>query len=311
MSFIKNKITNSRPQPALKVICSDCETVLVNYRSMEAGMGPICLSRTRFIESIEDSQLSHFEGRKKTVLESNEFKTGILRKPNSEQLEYVTLLKKGDSSLLFIDRKKYSSNYKSGMSVTDSIIESLCQIDSDPQITISSVAEPKDEVLTQKFKGFVSQYKEDLLKREKDFFEFGFSTVSTKKNLTEKQKENRKEFIKNYKTKYSPEFKEKWESGEFSLATIISRLNSSKIPGARDLVSALKKRHPDIEPKDYGLTDDEVSLGLQQATLPLEKKIFSAIIKGESNLSELSQTFSELNDSPNESLYLRFHQIVG
>jgi len=277
---------------------------------MEAGMGPVCLSRTRFIESIGEDQLSSFEGKRKSISESHEFKTGILRTPDSPSLKYVTLLKKDGEHFVFIDRKKYSNLYDSGLSVTEALMASLGEARVDPQATIATVSEPKEDELIQKFKGFVGKYKEELQSREKEFYEFGFSSVVGNKGLPVEQKENRKEFIKNYKTKYSPEFKEKWSSGEYSISTIIARLNSSKIPGAKDLAAALKKKH-NVSAKDYGLTDEEISLGLQQATLPLERKIFSAIIKGEGKLVELSRAYSDLITSPNKDLFFEFYSITG
>ena len=85
-----------------KVICSDCETVLINYKSMEAGMGPVCLSRTRFIESIDEKHLASFEGKRKFISETAEFKTGIFKEQNSESLKYITIIDKYKNIFLYL-----------------------------------------------------------------------------------------------------------------------------------------------------------------------------------------------------------------
>jgi hypothetical protein len=278
---------------------------------MEAGMGPICLSRTRFIETVPQEKLSVFEGKKKLLIHSHEFKTGLLREKDGKELKYVTLLKKEDDTAVYIDRSKYNELYNSGKSVTDSIMLSLEETKFDEASTISSISEPKTGELNEQFNQFVERYKEELKTREKDFSEFGFLSISSKSLMTEDQKALRKEFVKNYKTKNIDEdFKQKWSSGHYSIATLLSRLESSKIDGAKDLAKSIKKKHPDVKPQDYGLTDDELILGFQQATLPLEKKIFSAILKGENRLKEIGQKYSNLTDSSSPENYYEFHALT-
>jgi hypothetical protein len=181
----------------------------------------------------------------------------------------------------------------------------------DEASTISSISEPKTGELNEQFNQFVERYKEELKTREKDFSEFGFLSISSKSLMTEDQKALRKEFVKNYKTKNIDEdFKQKWSSGHYSIATLLSRLESSKIDGAKDLAKSIKKKHPDVKPQDYGLTDDELILGFHQATLPLEKKIFSAILKGENRLKEIGQKYSNLTDSSSPENYYEFHALT-
>lgn len=313
MNLIDFFLSQSKRDPdskSGKVICSDCETVLINYKSMDAGMGPVCLSRTRFIESIDEKHLASFEGKRKFIPEAAEFKTGIFKEQNSESLKYITILKKDDNSFIYIDRKSYNKLYNSGLSATESILSSLNYAESSPGSTIASVSEPKEEELIKQFKEFVSNYREELSLREKNFSDFGLSTIETKKNLSLSQRENRKDFVKNYKTKYSDEFKEKWSSGEYSISTMISRLDSSSVPGAKELAVALLKNNPNARNNDYGLTDDEISLGLQQAEKPLEKKIFSAVMRGEDKLSEISKLYEGICSSPSSDLYFKFHTLI-
>ena len=311
INFLKQKVSAVATPKKSTIICSDCETSLINFRSMEAGMGPICLSRTRFIETVPQEKLSVFEGKKKLLIHSHEFKTGLLREKDGKELKYVTLLKKEDDTAVYIDRSKYNELYNSGKSVTDSIMLSLEETKFDEASTISSISEPKTGELNEQFNQFVERYKEELKTREKDFSEFGFLSISSKSLMTEDQKALRKEFVKNYKTKNIDEdFKQKWSSGHYSIATLLSRLESSKIDGAKDLAKSIKKKHPDVKPQDYGLTDDELILGFQQATLPLEKKIFSAILKGENRLKEIGQKYSNLTDSSSPENYYEFHALT-
>lgn len=311
ITFLKQKTFTLDAPKKSAIICSDCETSLINFRSMEAGMGPVCLSRTRFIETVPPEKLNHFEGKKKPLMNSHEFKTGLLSEKEGQDLKYVTLLKKENDTAIYIDRSRYNDLYNSGKSVTDSIMQSLEEIKFSENSTISSIADPRDSDMVEKFNLFVEQYKDELKSREKDFSEYGFLSISSKSIMTENQKELRKEFVKNYKTKNNDEdFRQKWGSGYYAIATLLSRIESSKIEGAKELAKTLKKKHSNVTVKDYGLTDDEISLGFQQAVMPLEKKIFTAILKGENRLKEISRKFSDISENPSQENYYEFHLLT-
>lgn len=312
IDFLKQKISNNTVPKKSTIICSDCETELINFKSMEAGMGPICLSRTRFIETVSRESLPNFEGKKKLISESHEFKTGLLREKENNEIKYVTLLKKEDNFIAYIDRTKYNDLYNSGKSVTDSIMSSIEEVNFNEDCTISSIIEPKTGEYSEKFAQFVETYKTELKNREKDFSELGFLSITSKNMMTDEQKLQRKDFVKNYKTKNTDEeFKQKWNTGYYSLATLLSRLESSKVDGAKELAKSIKSKNPGVKAQDFGLTDNELILGLQQARLPLEKKIFSSILNGEYRLKEISQKYSEITEYSTSEKYYEFHQLMS
>ena len=282
------------------MICDVCQIPLTDPISMDAGKGPVCRTRARFAEKLSRDQLAEIEGVKSPLSDDKlNFRTTILRVKGEENPYLITIVGSVNNDLVFFDRQEYDKAYESNMSVADSLLTSFKTVSKDSCESIASLIEPKNETISSSLKDFHNSYREEIKSREREWKGVGIQ-VPSRKLLDKDQLEDRKIMMKNYRADNNSKFKAKWSAGEYPIATLMSRLESSTIPGSQELLTVLKSQYGEIKARDFGLTDDEIIHGFKQATLPIERKIFSALIKGKGELNELAQTYKAIKESPKE-----------
>jgi hypothetical protein len=299
-AFILDKI-NRRIQAnsdATPVLCSVCQLPLTDPISKEAGKGPTCSRRIRFSEKLTRDQLAEVAGQHVELNEGNTVKTVIAKLNDETNPRFITVLSNDKSVVTYWDHSEYDALYEKGETVTDSLIKSWHSSPNQNFGEVSTLVEPKSQNYKDSFKVFEDSYKEELKSREKDYKTVTGVTVQSKKFLDNKQLQGRSNLIKNYRAEDNADFQARLHSGEYPIATLMARLSSSSIKGANDLLLILKSNYNDITPQDHGLTDEEITHALTHASKPIEKKIFSAVIKGKCNLDELAQAYKCIKESP-------------
>lgn len=309
---ILEKINNQKdPQNSdSSILCDVCQVPLTDPISMDAGKGPVCRTRARFAEKLSRDQLAAIEGTKSPLTEDKiNFKTTVVRIKGEEHPFLITIVGNVGNDIVFFDRQEYDKLYDQNMSVTDSIIKSFKIAKKENFESIAPLIEPKDNTLSESLKNFHNSYREGIKSREREWRGTGFQ-LNSKKLLDKDQLEDRKIMIKNYRADNNSKFKTKWINGEYPLATIMSRLSDSTISGAADLLAVFRNQFSEIKPRDFGLTDNEIIHGLNQARLPIERKIFNFLLKGKGNLTELAEIYKMIKDKNPEG-YKRLNDITN
>lgn len=292
------------------ILCSACHTPLTEKSSVAAGMGRVCRERTHFAESCSRDELTAFEG----VPESKgnkypSFKTGIVCLEGEDNHRLVTTIKRTPDAISFFDRTEANNLFKKGLAWSEAVRRSFFSVKTTQCVSVSSLSLPDDESLKNKFKDFQVKYREETRSRPTDSGT-GFISVKSEKNLDKEKQEARKTLIKNLKSQNNEKVKAKWFSGELSLATIMSRLFSSDVPGAKELYEAIKLQNSNIKPQDHGLTDNEITNGLQSSNKSLEKRLFSSVISGRSDLGDLSSLYRQIKSTSNQDAFKQFLEIT-
>jgi hypothetical protein len=280
------------------VLCSVCQLPLTDPISKEAGKGPTCSRRIRFTEKLASDQLNEMEGQSISLNEGNVVKTVIVRLENEQNPRFITVVSNDQNSVDFWDHNECDSLYENGASVTESVLRSWHQAPNQSFKTVSTLVEPKNKTFAESLKLFEDSYKEELKSRDKDSKASSGVRIQSRKFLDKKQVQERSNLIKDYRSTDNSNFKEKLNSGEYPIATLMSRLASSTLPGANDLLLALSSYNKNITPMDHGLTDDEMLHSLTHAVKPIEKKIFNAVIKGKCKLEDLAKAYKTIKDNP-------------
>jgi hypothetical protein len=311
-AFILEKIKRLQSsESAHDVVCSVCQLPLTDAISKEAGKGPICSRRMRFTEKLSRDQLNEMRGQDINLLEGNIVKSVILKPRSDQQPRFVTIVSQDQNNLDYWDHNDYDAFYEKGDSVTDSIMKSWQGISHQNIEFASTLSAPKSKDFADSLRLFEGSYKEELNSRDSDVKSDSVA-VQSKKFLDKKQLQDRTNIIKNYRTEDNEEFKEKLYSGEYPIATLMSRLAGSKIEGSKDLLDVLQKNYSYITPKDHGLTDDDMTLFLTHASKPIEKKIYVAVIKGKAKLDELARAYTSIKEN-SKSLenYKKFNDLTS
>lgn len=312
-AFILEKIKKLQVNDdSTAVCCSVCQLPLTDPISKEAGKGSTCSRRTRFAEKLSSDQLNEMEGQPVQLNEGNIVKTVIARLDKEANPRFITVISNDKDAVDYWDHLEYDSFYEKGESVTDSLMKAWHRSNKTDFKSVSTLVEPKNKTFADSLKVFEDSYKEELKSREKDYKNVSGVTVQSKKFLDKKQLQDRNTLIKNYRSGDNAEFKDKLNSGEYPIATLMARLASSKIQGANELLFALQNSYGDIQPKDHGLTDDEITHSLTHALKPIEKKIFNAVIKGKCKLDDLAQAYKSIKNNP-KSLdnYKKFNDLAS
>lgn len=282
-------------------VCSACQKPLSNEESMVAGMGPICLERTRFAEEVDRSMLSEIEGQKEPINKGlYPARTVILRERNEKYPRYVTVLSVAPLESVVIDRTEMNKNYEQSGSMAEAIAQSLYSFVPVEGESVAPTANPKHPEVMRHFKKF----QKDLRNIYKERFEYiksnpyssYYNQVQSKKSLTEEQEASRNELL-NQKDLNPDFFNLHWSKGAFHRATWIQRLNFTQLSEAKLLASALnlKPLPSDVSVKDYGLTDQEIVSGLQHSGQVFEKNLFKSFVDGNKNLIFLIETYKKFD----------------
>ena len=273
------------------VVCTTCQKPLSDEESMIAGMGPVCLERSRFAEHISRQELSHLEGPKEPLNKGlYPARTMLLKLKQEETPRFVTVLSAESSNALVIDRTEMTDEYAKTGSIADAIVSSLYNFSPHEGEHVSSLTAPKDADLARDFKKFQKHIRE-MYKERSEFTKQNpmvayYNQVLSKKSLSDDQLESREKLLQE-KELYPEKFQDSWGKGKIHLATWVSRLKSTQLSEARILADALdsKVQNNQIEIKDYGLTDAEILHGLNSSNQILEKNLFKSFLDGSEYLS--------------------------
>lgn len=283
-------------------VCSACQKTLTNEESMVAGMGPICLEKTRFAEEVARNMLSEVEGPKESINKGlYPARTVILRERNEKEPRYVTVLSVQPLESIVIDRNELNEHYKKTGSMAESIALSLYSFVPVEGESVAPTTTPKHPEVMRHFKKFQKElrsiYKERFEYIKSNPFNSYYNQVNSKKNLTQEQENNRNELL-NKKELDPTYFNQYWSKGEFHKATWLFRLNQTRLSEAKLLSSALqntKGLDSQVELTDYGLTDQEIMAGLQHSGQVFEKNLFKSFIEGNKNLIFLIESYKKYN----------------
>lgn len=268
------------------VVCTACQKPLAVEESMIAGMGPVCLERSRFAEHISRQELAHLEGPKEPLSKGlYPARTMLLKLKFEDTPRFVTVLSAENNSALVIDRTEMNEEYAKTGSIADAIVSSLYNFEPHEGEHVSSIVNPKDADLARDFKKFQKHIRE-MYKERSEFLKQNplnsyYNQVLSKKGLSETQLEAREKLLE-AKDLDPEKFQDSWGKGKIHLVTWSSRLKATQLSEARLLAEALdaKVKNSGVEEKDYGLTDAEIIAGLAHSNQVLEKNLFKTFLDG-------------------------------
>lgn len=272
------------------VVCTTCQKPLSDEDSMSAGMGPVCLERSRFAEHVGRENLIHLEAAREPLNKGlYPSRTAILKLKQENLGRFVTFLSADSNQSLMIDRSEMNEAYSKTGSIAEAIVSSLYNFEPHEGEYISALGNPKDADLARDFKKFQKHVRETYKERS-DFiranpFVSYYNQVQSKKGLSESQLEAREKLLADKENQ--PEiFQDQWGKGKVHLSTWIKRLKSTQLSEARILADALevKSKSLNMEIKDFGLTDQEIEAGLHHSHQALEKHLFKSFIEGSTYL---------------------------
>jgi hypothetical protein len=287
---------------------------------MIAGMGPICLERTRFAEEVSRELLSEIEGVREPINKGlYPARTAILREKTEKLPRYVTVLSVTPLESLVFDRTEMNKLYEQTGSMTQSIASSLYTFVPVEGESIASTTNPKHPEVMRHFKKFQKTLR-SIYKERNDYLKSNpytsyYNQVHSKKGLSPEQEKNRIDLL-NQKDINPEYFNLGWSKGFFHRATWMDRLNFTQLSEAKVLASVLKNKPlpENIPVKDYGLTDQEILTGLQHSGQVLEKNMFKGFIEGNKNLIFLIEQYkkNEQMEGPDKLFFIRLsNQLVN
>lgn len=284
-----------------EVVCTACQKPLTNEESMIAGMGPVCLERSRFAEVVPREQLSEIEGPKESISKGYyPARTVILRTKQESNPRYVTILSVDNNESVLIDRSEMHKFYQQTGSMAEAIAASLYMMDPAEGDSVATSTSPRNPDVMKEFKRFQKELR-GVLKERNDYLKQNpvnnyYAQVVSKKGLTDDQLTNR-EWLLSQKDLNPNFFQENWSKGRFHRATWISRLKNTQLAEAKALSEAMEKNSnhnlAEVELKDYGLIDTEIASGLQHSNQVYEKMLFRSFMEGNKNLMVLVEFYKK------------------
>jgi len=298
---IKDQHKSFRLKLQAGAVCSACLKPLTNEDSMIAGMGPTCLERTRFAESIDRQYLTEIEGQRESVSKGlMPTRTVLLKNKNDKNPYYMTILNVSYLESLGIDRTKMNEIYNKTGSMKEAISQALMSFVPVECEYVAQTATPKHPEVMRKFKTFQKTLRNILKERtvylKENPYNSYYNQVQNKKNLSEEQNKERDSLLD--KKIVEPDFFNLgWSKGYFHRATWIDRLNYTQLAEAKLLASTLKQKTMPSEYtiKDYGLTDQEIMTGLQHSGQVFEKNLFKSFLEGNKNLFFLIEMYKKID----------------
>lgn len=281
--MVKENFFASKDQTLLPR-CVMCRAELKNPDSQEAGMGLVCLARTRFIESFNPESLDSFKGKPVKTFGDLNLSTVLIRNDEHGRFSLNTILSNASNQVIAFDRLVFNSAYAQNSSFTAALEKALVVKKRKDVRDVYYVANPSDTQYGSYYESFVRNNKNLVKERRKKISEnnsaaamgLGFS-VSKVAELTEEQKTERSKLLLG-KVVNPAYYVKHWDNGEFHLATIVSRLDRINLNEAYELKNAFISAGIEVEIKDYGLLDDEIASGLSSSARIDERYLFEIFL---------------------------------
>lgn len=264
----------------------------------------MCRERLRFAEQADTEVLETMKGEleipnSKSLLP---FRNVILKEKTSDKIVLSSLLGVNNGSIILVDRQKLNQIYNSidSISYTQAFSQSLGVIQNFEIESVHAIEKPDHPEYRREFTKFSKIHKTRIEEREQissknieDNLDYSFGNITSTRDLSDTQKSNREEMM-NMQKSNNEKFNQLFAQGEFHLATFLKRLESSDFPEILEVRKILLKRYsPQIDVKDYGLTQNEISSGLQSANKNIEKNLYKAFSEGNTNLMAIIDIFNK------------------
>ena len=276
-----------------KIICQVCFKPLKTHGSIVAGMGPVCRERLRFAEDAELEILETMKGESEPPNSRSllPFRNVIIEEKNSKNLTLSSILGVNNGNIILVDRQKLKETYSNSQSYSEAFSKCIKLVSNIEINSVHSINSPDHPQFRREFLQFQKKHKQKIQEREELIasnkayeLDYSFGNVESEKYLSEEQIKNRKEMLE-LKNTNNELFNQLYATAEFHLATFLTRLENSNFTELLEMRKILLKRYsPKIDVKDYGLTIDELSNGLQAANKPFEKNLYKAFTQGNTNL---------------------------
>lgn len=295
-----------------RVICQVCLKPLKSHGSIIAGLGPVCRERLRFAENADLEELESMKGDAEPPNSRalQPFRTVILEGKN-RNLTLSSILGVNNGNVILVDRRKLQDEYSNSKSYSEALSKCIKLVSNIDLNSVHSIISPDHPQYRREFLKFQKKHKqkikerEDLISTNRSYeLDYSFGNIDAIKDLDSDQQKNRQEMSDIQKAN-SEHFNQLYATGEFHLATFLKRLENSNFPEILEMRKVLLKRYtPKVDVKDYGLTVDEISNGLQAANKVFEKNLFKAFYQGNSNLMGIvdiinKQTTMDVGDKMN------------
>lgn len=291
-------------QKSNKILCQVCFKALTSHGSIVAGMGPVCRERLRFAEQADTEVLETMKGELEVPNSRSllPFRNIILKEKASDKIILSSLLGVNNGSIILVDRQKLNQIYNSSDSIsyTQAFSQSLGVIQNFEIESVHAIEKPDHPEYRRDFIKFSKVHKTRIEEREsissknlEASLDYSFGNVTSTRDLSEDQKKNREEMM-NLQKNNNEKFNQLFATAEFHLATFLKRLETSSFSEILEVRKILLKRYtPQIDVKDYGLTQNEIANGLQSANKNIEKNLYRAFSEGNTNLMAIVDIFNK------------------
>jgi hypothetical protein len=265
------------------------------------------LERLRFAETLESTNLQHMEGQRDTSYKSlyvgKFYLVRIHSQPNPFLFLIVALL---DDYMIVLDKTIHNNVYKETGNYSKSFEQAIFKIDKVLFESSANITIPKDADLMREYKKFQKGFK-DNLKDRAEFIDTTktikyYNSYSSRKEINEELFVNRTDLAISIAENQVEQ--SKYEQGLFQLATIITRLKSTKTSEPQMLYEELYKfnkiKLDGVDIIDYGFLDSELKTGLFVAGLMFEYNLFTAFLNGQNYLSLMLELYAIYNNDPKQ-----------
>lgn len=256
------------------------------------------LKKDRYKEYIEFSEMLNSENlaamrsltRKDKNSILNSFVNAIVRiKSNMSSLYLFKLLGTNlDNSKNFIDLQILSKVYENA-SYAEALSQAMGTFYTTECEEVNEVGPPDHPMVRRAFLSFQQNVRarNRQYEKEKTKGKFFFETIYNLSDLNEEQSDNREKLMA-LKDKDPVSFNENWAKGNYHLATLIKRLESSDIEDAKQVrLEVLRRNDISVDIKDYGFTIPEILHGLQVSQKANERYVYRAFVEANPNLGAL------------------------
>lgn len=319
MFFYDDKPSSRKNIKKKGFLCCVCQKPLKSEESMAAGMGPTCLERARFAESLEPSYLDEMTGIHEPAHKAMEPSRSVLIKLADGSTVFSTVISFSNSQALVIDRSAVNKAYETKGSMVEALIEGLRKANPMEIQYVSELEQPRKPELMKAYKNFQKNFR-TIMRERSDFLLRNptlpyYKKINKKKDLNVIQLANREELMR-LKDFNDPNFLINWNDGSYHVASLLDRLSYTRLSEAKLFKRTLEDNtlKPDFKVKDFGLTDQEIMSGLQHSGKVLEKNMFLAFKNGNPNmilLIELHKKIKDIKGLDRLKVYRMTHKIVS
>lgn len=303
------------------VHCPLCNKVLTRPESEIAGIGPVCQKKIKFAESLESFDLFTMATARENFIQTAQDNQTLILKNKKGNFVLSTIFNKDNESFIFLNRNDFSKKVANGFDVVDSFLDSISIESNDSIEYCTSIDIPDHADLKRSFTAFNRKYQEEIVQREqkeKDILEKNLNPyyypVIDKKNMTSQQLQNRTDLML-YKERHLSEYNFSWTNGVYQRSTFLYRISFHKNPEAIRLKDFLlkKSKFKNLEIKDYGLTDEEIEMGLVHSEQKLESMLFKAYSQSNRNINlmlALAEKIDLLAPTTRQKAYRALNQML-